>query len=178
MNKQKYRTKNYFAIIFVLLILKNQYYFYSEIYCNGEILHDVQTSGIFPDGTTFVEKRLLHSEKEIIEIFKQLKNSSGGILSPEQIRKFVDENFANDSLSVCDFPDFKKYPSILNKTNIAVYKNWLTKLNELWLQLGSIIDEAVLKNPDRHSYIYVPNGFIKAGGRFTGNKFLTYNCAK
>lgn len=160
------------------MILETNINFFSEIYCNGEILHDVQTSGIFGDGTTFVEKRLLHSEKEIIEIFKQLKNSTGGILSPKQIRKFVNENFANDSLSTCNFPDFKKYPSILNKTDIAVYKTWLTKLNKLWLQLGIIMHEDVLKNPDRHSYIHVPNGFIKAGGRFTGNKFLTYNCVK
>lgn len=35
--------------------------------------------------------------------------------------------------------------------------------------MGGELDPSVKKNPELHSYLYVPNRFVKAGGRFTGN---------
>jgi hypothetical protein len=120
------------------------------------------------NGTTFVEKRLLYSEKEIVEKYKRLKAKTGGRPSVEQLRKFIDENFADDLLQPCTFPDFNPKPSILNRTRVEKYRKWLLALNDLWKELGGQISDDVKKFPDRHSYLYVPHIFIRAGGRFTG----------
>lgn len=169
----------YYVLIEVSQYIYSPTYYFdcSEIYCHGELLHDVQTSGVFGDGTVFVEKRLLYSEKEVVEKYKKLKQKLRRTPSVQQLRKFVDENFANDSLPACDFPDFTRNPSILKKTDKAVYKKWLTDLNEIWLQLGGRLHEDVKKYPERHSYLYIPNRFVKAGGRFTGTKTPTITFA-
>jgi len=44
---------------------------------------------------------------------------------------------------------------------------WILQLNQIWKRLARRVDEDVKINPDRHSSIYLPNGFFIAGGRFT-----------
>lgn len=132
-------------------------------------MHDVQTTRVFNDGTTFVEKRLLYPESQIVQKYKKLKQQSRGRVTKDQLRKFVDENFANDSLPACNFTDFNPNPTILQSTTKEKYKRWLSWLNYRWIDLGGELDPSVKKNPELHSYLYVPNKFVKAGGRFTGN---------
>lgn len=106
-------------------------------------------------------------EKEVVEKYKKLKKKYADIPPPDVLRKFVDENFANDSLDTCDLPDYKQEPKIVNLVH-PKYRDWLLRLNEIWLELGGRINKDCKDRPERHSYLYIPNRFIKAGGRFTG----------
>ncbi len=133
----------------------------------------MQTNEVFDDGTTFVEKGLLFEEEQILNKYKKLKQSVGGVPSREQLRKFVDENFVNDSLPVCDFEDYNPNPSILKATDKEKYQSWLRWLNNRWREMGGQVSDDVKKNPNRHSFLWVPNKFVKAGGRFTGEKFFS-----
>lgn len=69
---------------------------------------------------------------------------------------------------MCTFEDFTENPSILQKTNNRDYKEWLQWLNRRWVEMGGILHDDVKINPGLHSYLWVPNKFVKAGGRFTG----------
>ncbi|XP_065217887.1 trehalase-like [Planococcus citri] len=143
----------------------------SKIFCQGDLLHDVQTSRIFSDGTVFVEKQLRYPEKDVIDKYTKLKKKHGGRTpDADTLMKFVDENFANDSLDTCELPDHKVEPSIIDKVD-PKYRDWLLRLNEIWLELAGRINKDCKDRPELHSYMYVPNRFIKAGGRFTGTYY-------
>lgn len=104
----------------------------------------------------------------MVEKYKKLKRQLGGGVPPVHVlRRFVDENFAEDSLDTCDLVDFKPVPSIVEKVN-PKYKKWLTRLNEIWMELAGRTNEDCKEHPGLHSYLSIPNRFIKAGGRFTG----------
>lgn len=51
--------------------------------------------------------------------------------------------------------------------SLVFRRKWVIEINQVWKQLARRMDEDVKTNPDRHSSIYLPNGFFIAGGRFT-----------
>ncbi|XP_065217876.1 trehalase-like isoform X2 [Planococcus citri] len=137
----------------------------SKIFCEGELLHDVQMARIYPDSKTFVDKKLLFPEPEVISKYQKLKNDTG-TPSVQQLKKFIDDNFEDDHIDVWLPPDFKDEPSIVNNIEDEVFKRWIIDINKIWKQLGMKVSDDVKLNPELHSMLYMPNGFIKAGGRF------------
>lgn len=96
---------------------------HSDIYCQGELLCAVQTSNLFPTSKTFVDMKMLRSKKEILNDFTRLKNNNFNVSIPRhEIRKFVEENFAFDSLDKWMPPDFKEYPPIMDFVTDGMYK--------------------------------------------------------
>ncbi|KAL1447088.1 hypothetical protein WDU94_005425 [Cyamophila willieti] len=49
----------------------------SQIYCQGELLKDVQLARIFEDSKTFVDKKLKFPEREILQRYQALKGNAG-----------------------------------------------------------------------------------------------------
>ncbi|XP_050422489.1 trehalase-like [Adelges cooleyi] len=140
----------------------------SEIYCKGELLDDIQMQQMYPDSKTFVDKKLLRSEAVILDTYRKLKQRNGGRVPPRPVlAKFVEDNFGDDPLVEWVPPDFVDSPSIINYVQDQNYKLWILQLNQIWKRLARRVDEDVKNNPDRHSSIYLPNGFFIAGGRFT-----------
>lgn len=115
---------------------------------------------IYPDSKTFVDKKLLFPEPEIINRYHKLKNQTGNP-SVQQLKKFIDENFVDDELEVWAPPDFKEVPSIVNTIEDETFKRWVMDINQIWKDLGVKVPEEVKRNPELHSILYVPNGFIK-----------------
>lgn len=139
----------------------------SQIFCYGELLHDVQMARIYPDSKTFVDKQLMYSETEILNKYAQLKNKTGGKPpSVEQLRRFIDDNFKDDPLEDWRPPDFKTEPAIAKQIADENYRQWILQINTIWTELSKKVGRHVSENPDRHSSIYLPNGFVVAGGRF------------
>ncbi len=136
------------------------FFVHSQIYCEGEILHTVQMSRLFKDSKTFVDLRLLFDEEEIVRRFKLLKNQTG-TLSLQQIRDFVNQNFAEDPLVKWVPPDLKAVPSIIADIEDDDYKRWILSLNQIWKELAAKVTDDARDNPKKHSIIYLPNGFIK-----------------
>lgn len=140
----------------------------SQIYCQGELLKDVQLARLYEDSKTFVDKKLKFSEREILQKYQALKGQAGKLgLSQDQLRQFVDENFEDaEELENWIPPDFKDRPALVSLITDWKYRKWLLLLNQIWKQLGKKMNIDVLINADRHSLIYVANGFLIPGGRF------------
>ena len=63
--------------------------------------------------------------------------------------------------------DWTPDPPILQRIACPEYREWAAKLNGLWNVLGRKIKQDVRDNPQLYSLLYVPNGFVIPGGRFT-----------
>ncbi|XP_050432885.1 trehalase-like isoform X2 [Adelges cooleyi] len=140
----------------------------SQIYCESELMHDVQMSGIYPDSKTFVDKKLKYTESEILEKYYKLKQyNNNQVPSNAELSKFVDENFVDgDELEEWVPSDFTENPSIGNRIRDQDYKQWAYSLNHVWKTLARKVKDDVKSHPDKYSLIWVPNGFVIPGGRF------------
>lgn len=106
------------------MIYYNLYvYHYSDIYCHGELLDDVQMQQLYPDSKTFVDKKLRRSESEIIKSYRELKlRNNGRIPTRAVLTKFVEDNFADDPLVEWVPPDFVDNPTISTYVQDPKYK--------------------------------------------------------
>uniref|UniRef100_A0A8D8LCN1 Trehalase n=1 Tax=Cacopsylla melanoneura TaxID=428564 RepID=A0A8D8LCN1_9HEMI len=140
----------------------------SQIYCQGELLKDVQLARIFEDSKTFVDKKLKFPERDILQRYKELKATAGNrSLTKTELEKFVEDNFEEaEELESWLPPDFTDRPALASLVADWKYRKWLLLLNQIWKQLGKKMNIDVLVNADRHSLIYVENGFFIPGGRF------------
>lgn len=136
---------------------------FSQIYCHGEILHDIEMARIYPDSKTFVDKKLLYSEETILNKYQALKTETNNHPTVDQLKTFINENFADDPFDPWTPTDLSPTPSLLDNIADESYRKWVLDLNQIWKELAQKVPEDVLTNPDRHSYLYVPNGFIKVG---------------
>ncbi|XP_050538011.1 trehalase-like isoform X2 [Daktulosphaira vitifoliae] len=138
----------------------------SQVYCHGELLDDIQYSRIFEDSKIFVDLKMKRSENEIVEDYKKLKKKIGGIPDNETLRNFIEENFEDENLEQWTPDDFTDNPLIVNYVADPNYKDFILNVNQIWKILGRKMPNDSKVYPDRHSSIYVPNGFFVAGGRF------------
>lgn len=141
----------------------------SPIYCVGPLLQTIQlaTPQIYPDSKTFVDLSQKHDSEVTLSNFYNLMNATNNKPSREQLTQYIDENFvSSNELLNWTLPDWKENPSILKRIPDPKYREWAKNLNLIWKKLARIMNEDVEKYPDRHSLIYVKNGFIIPGGRF------------
>ncbi|XP_014246527.1 trehalase-like [Cimex lectularius] len=141
----------------------------SAVFCHGDLLHTVQTLRIFPDQKTFVDLQLKYPEETVLNKFAALQDKNA-----DTVKQFVSENFLNcttsenqcEELDRWDPPDWTSNPSIINKITVKQYRQWAVDLNNIWKELGRIMNNKAKQHPEHTSLIYVPNGFIVPGGRF------------
>ncbi|XP_076764889.1 trehalase [Xylocopa sonorina] len=139
----------------------------SEIYCTGELLKTIQLSGIYRDSKTFVDLHQIHDPDVTISNFDKLMNATDNKPSQSQLVQFVNENFvSSNELVNWTLPDWTDSPSILKRISDSKFREWARYLNAIWKELARKISSDVAQNPERHSLIYVDNGFIVPGGRF------------
>ncbi|XP_044759539.1 trehalase-like [Coccinella septempunctata] len=139
----------------------------SHIYCQGELLDTVQRAKIFPDSKTFVDQRMLYDESVIFENFQQLMNTSDNRPSRDQIRTFVQSNFAEgNELQNWTLPDYDPNPPFLQKVNNSTLRYLATEIVKIWPTLARKIKADIIQDSSRYSIIPVPNPFVVPGGRF------------
>ncbi|XP_022911040.2 trehalase-like [Onthophagus taurus] len=139
----------------------------SKIYCQGDLLNTVQMARVFPDSKTFVDLSLSHKKDEVLKNFEIFMENSNQNPNQSDVKKFVGENFVEGKELENWVPhDYNEHPNILNKISDASIKNLTAEINARWPKLGRKVVEDVKINPNEHSLIYVPNGFIIPGGRF------------
>ncbi|XP_031837893.1 trehalase [Nomia melanderi] len=139
----------------------------SSIYCEGLLLKTVQLSGIYSDSKFFVDLHQLQDPNVTLANFYDLMNATNGHPNQTQVAKFVDENFSSSNELVnWTLPDWTDEPKILRVIQDPNYREWVRHLNTIWKSLARKISDDVAKYPQRHSLIYVKNGFIIPGGRF------------
>ncbi|GJQ73679.1 hypothetical protein Trydic_g14017 [Trypoxylus dichotomus] len=139
----------------------------SLVYCQGELLHTIQTARLYDDSKTFVDKSMLNDVETTLSSFYKLMNDTDGDPSKQQLQAYVDENFISENeLDVWIPDDFVEEPSFISRIEDADVQKFAKNIVSIWKDLGRKTKKEVLENPDQHSLIAVPNGFIVPGGRF------------
>jgi len=141
----------------------------SKIYCEGELLHDVQMAGLYTDSKTFVDFKVKGSIEETLHKYKTLKNEYDGKRPPNDILlDFVNNHFAASSeMEIWDPPDWNPQPPKLQQIQDKNYRKFAHDLNSIWKILGRRTISDVKQNTEKYSQIYLPEGFIVPGGRFS-----------
>ncbi|XP_072469161.1 trehalase [Notamacropus eugenii] len=140
----------------------------SQIYCTGELLRQVQMAKLYQDDKYFVDMPLTKAPDQILSDFNELLRSSGGNISWDHLKTFVNEHFKDRGQEMETWipEDWKPSPKFLQKISDTRLRAWAEDLHNLWKKLGRKIKLEVLDQPDQHSLIYVAHPFIVPGGRF------------
>lgn len=111
----------------------------------GDLFGDVQLSGIFPDGKTFVDAIPKKDPSEIVRKYKEIKSNPAIKFSLEL---FVKENF--------DLPQTPQLNYIQQEKDVVQH------IQNLWSVLKRDPDQAI----NGSSLLPLPNQYIVPGGRF------------
>lgn len=138
----------------------------SKIYCQGNLLHTIQTMKPFKDSKHFVDMMMRYDEKEIHHNFKVFYKNTNNITNHE-VKEFVKKNFVmEDELEIWHEGDYTDHPGLLDRINVRKYRQFVRSLLPIWIVLGRRIKKHILEENSRYSIIPVPNGFVIPGGRF------------
>ncbi|CAG9863924.1 unnamed protein product [Phyllotreta striolata] len=159
------------AVVFLAFLQEcssqNRQSCYSPVYCQGDLLHIIQSSKIFNDSKTFVDMAMIHPMNETLKHFQALMVETEDNPSREQISEFVFQNFKTIGELDEEFPrDFKKEPKIVKEISDPVVRQFTQKIIEIWPTLTRKVSYHVMDHPDTHSLIPVDHPFIIPGGRF------------
>lgn len=139
----------------------------SAVYCTGDLLEKVQLARIFPDSKTFVDLQLRYSANDTLRDFEKLMDETNKRPSKLQIAAFVNNYFMKgNELEPWTPSDFDPEPPVLNEIADPTLRQFAKDVIGIWTKLGRRVNPDVIKNPERNSFLYVPNGFIVPGGRF------------
>ncbi|CAH1108704.1 unnamed protein product [Psylliodes chrysocephalus] len=140
---------------------------HSPIYCQGDLLHVVQTAKIFNDSKTFVDMAMINPVNETLKKFQTLMAENDDNPSREQIAEYVYQNFKAIGELDEEYPrDFKKEPKIIKEIADPVVRHFAQHIIDIWPTLTRKVSYHVLDHPDTHSLIPVEHPFIIPGGRF------------
>lgn len=140
----------------------------SQIYCQGELLNTIQyTQKLFADSKNFVDRSQVHDANVTLANFDILMNETDNNPSKEQLETFLNENFLTEGeLEEWTPSDYNENPSFLKRIENREVYEFAKNIVSIWPTLARRVKDEVQEHPDRHSLIYVPNGFIIPGGRF------------
>ncbi|VEN43496.1 unnamed protein product [Callosobruchus maculatus] len=139
----------------------------SQVYCQGKLLDFIQRFRSYNDSKTFVDMIQITSEAKIIENFDQLLQATSGSPSPYDLGNFMSKYFVSEGdLDNWLPPDFNANADFIRSINDVSIRDFAQAMINIWPTLGRKVRNIVIQYPNRHSSIYVPNGFIVPGGRF------------
>ncbi|XP_059123713.1 trehalase isoform X2 [Peromyscus eremicus] len=140
----------------------------SQIYCHGELLHQVQMAKLYQDDKQFVDMPLTTSPEEVLQRFSELAMAYNHSIPREQLQEFVQSYFqpVGQELQSWIPEDWKDSPQFLQKISDAKLHAWAEQLHQIWKKLGKKMKPELLTHPERFSLIYSEHPFIVPGGRF------------
>ncbi|XP_060523039.1 trehalase-like [Cylas formicarius] len=139
----------------------------SPVYCQGDLLHVVQTAKIFNDSKTFVDMSMKNNLNVTLTNFDILMRKTNRRPSKAQIEEFVYQNFQMIGEMEDFYPrDFRPEPKIVREIDDKQIRMFLTQIVGIWPQLTRKISHHVFEHPETFSLIPVRNAFIIPGGRF------------
>ncbi|XP_023576890.1 trehalase isoform X2 [Octodon degus] len=140
----------------------------SQIYCHGELLHQVQMAKLYPDDKQFVDMSLTDAPDQVLWSFSALATAHNHSIPKQQLQEFVQQYFqpVGQELLPWTPEDWKDSPYFLQKISDVKLRAWAEQLHEIWKKLGRKMKPEVLSHPERFSLIYSEHPFIVPGGRF------------
>ncbi|XP_059248604.1 trehalase-like isoform X2 [Mustela nigripes] len=140
----------------------------SQIYCHGELLHQVQMARLYRDDKQFVDMPLSSAPDQVLQDFCELAAAHKHHIPPQQLQAFIQKHFqaAGQELLSWTPEDWKDSPRLLQKISDPKLRAWAGQLHQLWKKLGKKVKPEVLSHPEQFSLIYSAHPFIVPGGRF------------
>ena len=134
-----------------------------DIFCQGPLLHAVQTARLFNESKTFVDMPLLDKPENILKAFENLPTN----YTREDLLNFVNKYFApsGSDMVLVEPTDWKVDPKFINEFRDHNLKDWVDYLHNKWKLLLRVFNYTEC-GPECHSSLWVPNPFIVPGGRF------------
>ncbi|GBP39856.1 Trehalase [Eumeta japonica] len=138
------------------------------IFCNSDILHEIQLARFFPDSKTFVDMHLRHDVNTTFRNFRELQTRTDGKPSRDELKVFLDEHFEkSNELEEWVPSDYDPEPKFLDEIYDPELKQFGKDVHSIWLKLGRKMKQEVFDQPERYSLIPITHGFMIPGGRFT-----------
>uniref|UniRef100_A0A8C5LB62 Trehalase n=1 Tax=Jaculus jaculus TaxID=51337 RepID=A0A8C5LB62_JACJA len=140
----------------------------SQIYCHGELLHQVQMAKLYQDDKQFVDMSLSTAPDQVLGNFSKLAVIYNHSIPRQQLQEFVQQYFqpVGQELQPWTPEDWKDSPQFLQKISDAKLRVWAEQLHHIWKKLGKKMKPEVRSHPERFSLIYSEHPFIVPGGRF------------
>ncbi|KAM9659370.1 trehalase [Trichechus inunguis] len=140
----------------------------SQIYCYGDLLHQVQMAKLFLDDKEFVDMPLSMAPDQVLLSFEELSKAHNYSIPRQQLQNFLAKHFqaARQELEPWTPGDWKDSPQFLQKISDTKLRAWAEQLHQLWKELGKKMKPEVLSHPELFSLIYSQHPFIVPGGRF------------
>nr|XP_008511722.1 PREDICTED: trehalase [Equus przewalskii] len=140
----------------------------SQIYCQGELLHQVQMAKLYQDDKQFVDMPLSSAPDQVLQRFNELAEAHNHSIPQQQLQLFVQEHFqpVGQELEPWTPEDWKESPQFLQTISDPNLRAWAGQLHQLWKKLGKKVKPEVLSHPEQFSLIYSEHPFIVPGGRF------------
>nr|QOI60660.1 trehalase-1 [Mythimna separata] len=137
------------------------------VYCNSDLLHEVQMARIFNDSKTFVDLQMKFNESKTLGDFQILMNDTNQNPSRAQLEQFVTDYFSNEGeLEDWKPSDHSDNPAFLATIKDEELREFGKGINDIWPLLARKIKAEVLEKPDQYSLVPLTHGFIIPGGRF------------
>ncbi|KAF4008935.1 hypothetical protein G4228_000112 [Cervus hanglu yarkandensis] len=167
----------------------------SQIYCHGELLHQVQMAKLYQDDKQFVDMPLSLAPDQVLRRFRELAQAHNLSIPRQELQAFVQEHFRavgqelqpwtpgdwrdryNPGRATGEGPllraaplnpvgRWSSSPQFLQKILDPKLRAWAGQLHQLWKKLGKKMKPEVLSHPEQFSLIYSRHPFIVPGGRF------------
>ncbi|KAI8947137.1 glycoside hydrolase family 37 protein [Xylaria longipes] len=137
----------------------------SPVYCNGELLKQVELAQPFSDSKTFVDLPTKRPLDEVLAAFEKLAKP---LTNNTELNDFLTTYFgeAGSELEAVPADQLKTDPVFLDKITDSVIKQFTEKVIDIWPDLTRKYVGADSCDGCVNSFIPVNRTFVVAGGRF------------
>ncbi|KAI1133518.1 Six-hairpin glycosidase-like protein [Nemania abortiva] len=137
----------------------------SPVYCNGELLKQIELAMPFSDSKTFVD---LPTKLPLDQVMAAFEKLSKPLSNNTELNDFLSTYFgqAGSELEAVPSDQLKTNPVFLNKIKDSVIKQFVEKVVDIWPDLTRKYVGAESCDGCVNSFIPVNRTFVVAGGRF------------
>lgn len=137
----------------------------SPLYCQGQLLKEIQLAGAFEDSKTYVDLPTIKPLDEVLAAFETL---SRPLSNNSELNDFLERYFgaAGSELEEVSPDDLDTDPSFLQHVNNTEVRDFLGQVIDIWPQLTRRYAGSTNCTGCVSSFIPLNRTFVVAGGRF------------
>jgi len=137
----------------------------SPLYCQGEILREIQLAGAFEDSKTYVDLPTIRPLEEVVAAFENLTKP---LSNNTELQDFLSTYFgeAGSELAELNPDDFSTNATFLDSVNNTDVREFIEQVIEIWPELTREYVGGGNCTGCVSSFIPLNRTFVVAGGRF------------
>lgn len=137
----------------------------SPLYCQGQVLKEIQLAGAFEDSKTYVDLPTIKPLNEVLAAFESLAKP---LSNSTELNDFLAEYFgpAGSELTEVNPDDLSTNATFLEHVNNTNVRDFLQQVIDIWPQLTREYSGSSNCTGCVSSFIPLNRTFVVAGGRF------------